>query len=89
MGDTTPPEQPLQSLQVGSLQEGFVPPNLVRPATEVKITKPDEGKGMVPPSLVQLPVAAPSPPTPPAPVPSNVIPPVQSKPPQQGKPHKK
>lgn len=94
MGDSTHQERPLQCLQVGRLEEGFVPPNIVRPAMKVKITKSDEGKGMVPPSLIQLPVATPLSATQPAPsvlglAPLNAILPVQAKPPQHGKPRKK
>jgi hypothetical protein len=48
-------EQILESLQVGSLEEGMVRPSLIRPAMETKITTPEEEKGFVPPPLVHLP----------------------------------
>lgn len=70
---------------------GIVAPNMIGLVT--KIIKPDDGKGMVPPSLVQLPVPAPpspaaQPSTPSVPgfVPPNVVPPVQGQSPQPGNP---
>ena len=84
MGDPTPKERPFQSKSA-------------QPTMEVKITKPDERKGLVPPSLVPLPVATPEPLVPQEPpatqkpglVPPRIIPPVQTKPPRHGKPRKK
>jgi hypothetical protein len=85
-------EQKRESLQVGRLEEAMVRPNIIRPVMETKIITPDEGKGMVPPAVVHLPLltepppSTEQPPQTPGMVPPQIIPPIQSQQPEQGKP---